>query len=147
MPIIAAVADVDQDKRVVRVANDLADAYDEELIVLTVLAEEIFQQKRDTSQSYYQDDGVHDAKRTAREVAEVALDAEDINTVPGISVEGSVGPPAEKILSKARENDAEYLVIGGRKRSPVGKALFGSVTQSVLLDADRPVVSVFDDGE
>ncbi|WP_345782540.1 universal stress protein [Halostagnicola sp. A-GB9-2] len=54
---------------------------------------------------------------------------------------GRHGNPAEEIIEFANETDAHYIVIGGRKRSPVGKALFGSVTQSVLLDATQPVVA------
>ena len=46
----------------------------------------------------------------------------------------------DAILSHADEHDVDSLVLGGRKRSPAGKALFGSVTQSVILDTERPVV-------
>lgn len=46
----------------------------------------------------------------------------------------------DNILRYAEEHDAASIVMGGRKRSPAGKALFGSVTQSVILNADRPVV-------
>jgi nucleotide-binding universal stress UspA family protein len=38
--------------------------------------------------------------------------------------------------------DADLLVIGARRRSPVGKALLGSITQSLLLQADLPVLVV-----
>ena len=37
---------------------------------------------------------------------------------------------------------ADLLVIGARRRSPVGKALMGSITQSLILEADLPVLVV-----
>ncbi len=52
----------------------------------------------------------------------------------------SSGDPAEAIIETADADDADLIVIGGRKRSPAGKALFGSVTQSVILNAGRPVM-------
>lgn len=50
------------------------------------------------------------------------------------------GDPASVIIKFAEEERADLIVIGGRKRSPAGKALFGSVTQSVILNAGRPVM-------
>jgi nucleotide-binding universal stress UspA family protein len=38
--------------------------------------------------------------------------------------------------------DAELLVIGARRRTPVGKLFMGSVTQSIILHADVPVLVV-----
>jgi nucleotide-binding universal stress UspA family protein len=51
-------------------------------------------------------------------------------------------PVAEGIVDLVADVDADLVVVGGRKRSPVGKALFGSVTQSVVLDSPAPVVVV-----
>lgn len=53
-------------------------------------------------------------------------------------------PPAEGILELAREWGADHIVMGSRKRSPTGKAVFGSVVQTVLLEADVPVTVVGD---
>ncbi|MGN0065528.1 MAG: universal stress protein [Nocardioides sp.] len=50
--------------------------------------------------------------------------------------------PAEDLLSIAEANDAELIVIGLRRRSPVGKLVMGSNSQRVLLDAKCPVLSV-----
>lgn len=54
-------------------------------------------------------------------------------------LEDSLGA-VDSILRYAEEYDVESIVLGGRKRSPAGKAMFGSVTQSVIFDTDRPVV-------
>jgi len=56
-----------------------------------------------------------------------------------ISTRREHGDPTEQIVSVAEEIDADMIALSGRKRSPTGKVLFGSVTQSVLLAANRPV--------
>ena len=50
--------------------------------------------------------------------------------------------PAEDLISIAEASNAELLVIGLRRRSPVGKLILGSNAQRVLLDAPCPVLAV-----
>lgn len=57
-------------------------------------------------------------------------------------VHESAGDPAETILAAAADLDSDAIVIAMEKRSPIGKVLFGSVAQAVILDSDRPVTVV-----
>lgn len=66
------------------------------------------------------------------------LENEGIDTHITFRVSES-GAPGEEIVDVASEIDADQIVMGGRKRTPVGKVLFGSVTQSVLLSTETPV--------
>ncbi len=50
--------------------------------------------------------------------------------------------PAEDLISLAETNSADLLVIGLRRRSPVGKLILGSNAQRILLDAPCPVLAV-----
>ncbi len=50
--------------------------------------------------------------------------------------------PAEQVLEVARETNAELIVIGLRRRTPVGKLIMGSQAQTILLEADCPVLAV-----
>ena len=50
--------------------------------------------------------------------------------------------PAEDLVNVAAEVGAEFIVIGLRRRSPVGKLILGSNAQRVLLDAPCPVLAV-----
>lgn len=52
----------------------------------------------------------------------------------------SVGPHAERVLDLA--TDSDLVIIGGPKRSPTGKAVFGSDVHQVLQSAPCPVVFV-----
>lgn len=56
------------------------------------------------------------------------------------SLAESSGDPAVEIIDHAADVDADCICVSGRRRSPAGKALFGSTAQGVILDADRPVL-------
>ncbi|MFZ1986267.1 MAG: universal stress protein [Desulfatitalea sp.] len=49
---------------------------------------------------------------------------------------------AEEIIRYAKENQIDEIVIGLRRRSPLGKLIFGSTSRQVILDAPCPVLSV-----
>ena len=55
--------------------------------------------------------------------------------------------PADDLVNVANDVDAEFIVIGLRRRSPVGKLILGSNAQRVLLDAPCPVLAVKADEE
>lgn len=168
MAILAAVDGESVPDRVVEVGADLAESHGEELIVVHVMDEEAFEKRREAGESdatllgerlapdigyggtrpsssesgsrtdrYNVEDAQRDAERVARGVVEETLDDPSQATCVG-----RVGEPVEEILGEADRQDVRYLVIGGRKRTPVGKAVFGSFTQSILLNADRPVMTV-----
>jgi nucleotide-binding universal stress UspA family protein len=50
--------------------------------------------------------------------------------------------PAEDLIAVAEEVSADMIVIGLRRRSPVGKLILGSNAQRILLDAPCPVLAV-----
>jgi len=50
--------------------------------------------------------------------------------------------PADDLVAVAEEVSADVIIIGLRRRSPVGKLILGSNAQRVLLDAPCPVLAV-----
>lgn len=50
--------------------------------------------------------------------------------------------PSEDLIEAAEDSDAEFIVIGLRRRTPVGKLILGSNAQRILLDASCPVLAV-----
>ncbi|MGY1603237.1 universal stress protein [Geodermatophilus sp. SYSU D00815] len=49
---------------------------------------------------------------------------------------------AEELSEVVAETAAELLVIGVRRRTPVGKLLMGSAAQRILLEVDCPILAV-----
>ncbi len=69
------------------------------------------------------------------QLAAAGVDAEVRQLVRGADV-------AEDLIAVAGENAADLIVIGLRRRSPVGKLILGSNAQRILLDAPCPVLCV-----
>lgn len=154
----------------IRVGYDLARAYDTDLVVLHVMPQDVFEEFQESatgkdhtislsgqlsygagsygssggsgsskSRTYTVENGERTAADTAEETVEGTLDEYE-----DVIFQGRVGEPVTELLDEADRRDAQYVVVGGRKRSPAGKALFGSKTQSILLNSERPVVTVMD---
>jgi nucleotide-binding universal stress UspA family protein len=75
------------------------------------------------------------------EEVEAAVDAAERLESAGIDVERAAvgGEVTRKIFERAENGNVDGIVVGGRKRSGVQKALLGSTVQDVLLSAERPV--------
>ena len=79
------------------------------------------------------------------------IETEDLDTVrseleaAGLSLElrpgTQDGEPAEDLIAAA-EGGGELIVIGLRRRTPIGKLILGSNAQRILLDAPCPVIAV-----
>ena len=50
--------------------------------------------------------------------------------------------PGEDIVQFANDNNADLIIVGVRRRSKVGKLMFGSTAQFVILEASCPVLTV-----
>ncbi len=69
------------------------------------------------------------------QLAEAGVDAEVRQLVRGLDA-------ADDLIAVAKETSADFIVIGLRRRTPVGKLILGSNAQRILLDAPCPVLAV-----
>ena len=74
-------------------------------------------------------------ERVDRQLKAVGLEHEVRQLVKG-------NEPAEDLIEVAEAENAEFIVIGLRRRTPVGKLILGSNAQRILLDATCPVLAV-----
>jgi nucleotide-binding universal stress UspA family protein len=121
MSILAAVDDAES-SLVVQRGYELAQALDEDLVVLHVMPET---------------ETTEEAKSVAESAIRLAIEDPE-----NVSAAGALGDPAPRILNEAEERNASYIVLGPHKQTPIGKALMGSVSQLVLLNADCTVAFV-----
>lgn len=73
---------------------------------------------------------------TAVQELATLLDERDID----YEVRGEIGDPSDELVDLARDVDSDFVLIGGKKRSATGKALFGSTAQSILMSAPCAVI-------
>jgi nucleotide-binding universal stress UspA family protein len=70
----------------------------------------------------------------------IVLDEQGIHNESHLLVRGRIA--GEDIVEFAAKNDCDEIIIGVKSRSKVGKILFGSTAQYIILKASCPVISV-----
>lgn len=72
-------------------------------------------------------------REAAKTLADHGIDTE---------IRGILGEDGEAVVDLAERIEADRILIGGRRRTPAGKAVFGSTAQAILLSAPCPVTLV-----
>lgn len=145
MVVIAAADSQEAGSTVVTEDQKSAEVLDEPLSIVHVLNQSRFQELEQTS---LDETGRTIEVQTIREIAEKITDALPSATLTtNYTAVNLVGSLAEEVLKYGTREDASFLIIGGRKRSKIGKVLFSSVTRSILLSAELPVLTVRDDND
>lgn len=140
MVIVAAVDRSEGANRVAAEAATLAEAFDDSLHIVHVISRSEFTELGRAQSKSGQTPDLDEIRETAGEFANKAAE----NAAFPYEAVGLIGNAAEEINKYANNNDVRYVVIGGRSRSPAGKALFGSVSQNVLLNSTQPVLAVIE---
>ncbi|WP_435095160.1 universal stress protein [Halorubrum sp. N11] len=138
MTIVAGVERIDRESNAVIEGQKHAEAFGEDLHVVHVLSQSAF---RDLEKDSLSETGQTVPVDTIRTYAKETADDVARRTTDEFEAVGLVGDAGDELVRYAKEQDASYICVGGRRRSAVGKALFGSVTQDVLMNADCPVVT------
>ncbi len=116
-------------KDALKLAKKHAKAFDAKVYVLTSLA-----QSHELK--------LEDIQRAEHELEYVTNTLKEDNISCETQAIVSILSPGEDLVQFAKENEIDEIVIGVRRRSKVGKLLFGSTAQFVILNAPCPVVSV-----
>ncbi|GAP77570.1 MULTISPECIES: universal stress protein [Brachybacterium] len=83
--------------------------------------------------------GVTDQRPLQERLEETGL-AFELRTVP------KRDDPADDILDAVEHDDIDLVILGIRKRTPIGKILLGSTSQRVAIESPVPVVMVKPEG-
>lgn len=145
---LVVVESADHARTLIREAGELAAGVGAELVLLTLMDRDEYEQDLETMEtiadiegvSYTSEDLKESGRRFGRDIAadEIGDRAVEYESICAI-VEG--GGEADRILETAKREGCDHVFIAGRKRSPTGKAIFGDTTQRVILNFDG-IVSV-----
>lgn len=145
---LVVVDDTDRHRSLLETAGELAAGADAELVLLPMTTtdevdaeREAIGQVSDAHVAAYGTDTIenrllHNTGQLAREALETVEGEVDFTVVPKI-VDAST--EATAILDAAEEHGCDHIFLVGRKRSRTGKALFGSLAQTIMLTFDGQV--------
>ena len=129
MKILVGYNDSKVTENVLKLAHKHALAFKADVVIVTSLEQSAALKKEDI-----------DKAESKLENLKKPFTADDIVCETHTSV--SYQSPGEDLVRFAKDNDIDEIIIGVKRRSKVGKLVFGSTAQYVILKAPCPVLAV-----
>ncbi|MFC6976626.1 universal stress protein [Halomicroarcula sp. GCM10025709] len=143
--VLLAIGPEDRDSldTLVEAAIDMAEPAGATVYLLYVFPRDDYetvmeQMDIDTATSGLTPDEVAQRHESVREPADRLASLDIDYEIRGVSG----GNPADQIVRTVEQVGADVAIVGGTKRSPAGKAMFGDHAQRVLLNSPVPVLYV-----
>ena len=129
MKLLVGYDELNVDKRALELSQKYANAFNADVFIMTSLEQRPTLQKDDI-----------EAAEDKLEKLKMPFKKDNINCETLVSA--NYLTPGEDLVQFARDNDIDLVFIGIKKKSKVGKMVFGSNAQYVILNAPCPVVTV-----
>ena len=114
---------------VIKLAHKHAQAFKADINIVTSLEQGPALKKEDI-----------DKAESKLEKLRTPFKVDDISCETQVSV--SYQSPGEDLVNYSKDNNIDEIIIGVKRRSKVGKLVFGSTAQYVILEAPCPVLTV-----
>jgi nucleotide-binding universal stress UspA family protein len=135
-------SDADRYERLGEEAIDIAGPSDARVVLAHVFTQEQYEETLATLEIDPADEEATPGNAARRHTTTRALGKMLDEAGLTYEVRGGVGDHGKEIVAIAKDVDADLVLVGGRRRSPAGKAVFGSTAQEVMLEAPCPVTFV-----
>ena len=120
---------------------DIAEPVDASVVLLHVFTEGAYEEGVDEA-GFADDQQPSPTGLAARLEAIDAVAAELETTDVSYEIRGAIGTEGETIIRETDAVGGDLLYLSGRKRSPTGKAVFGSTAHRIMMNASCPVLFV-----
>ncbi|MCO8244819.1 MULTISPECIES: universal stress protein [unclassified Haladaptatus] len=150
---LVVLDDTEMHRRLLEEAGRFAANSDAELILFSWITPEQFEEQLDALESVEETERTNYREFTAQEAAVRfgrRFAEETLGTLSEDVSYDVVGEVTEKdelgstVLEVAEKHGCDHAFVAGQKRSPTGKALFGDVTQRVILNFDGFVTTAME---
>lgn len=143
MTIVVGYVPRDEGRAALRLASDEARLRDARLVVVSLGS--VGEPQSSQGAAHHQET----VERARRGVREKLAGAEEFLRDAGVPYElhtlVSSEEPGRELVRVAEAEQADFVVIGLRRRSAVGKLVFGSNAQHILVNSPCPVIAVHGD--
>ncbi|WP_181687345.1 universal stress protein [Halorhabdus salina] len=147
--LFVVIEKTDAEQELLQEAAAFSESEGSPLVVLRLLTPEDVQAVEsaeltsDIDRAQFEDPVDHQFEEETEAFIQDALDGAEPNHEVDIRIE-SEGDRATAILDAAADHDCDHVFLVGKRRSPTGKALFGDLTQEIILDFDGTITLSMD---